>query len=360
MRLAKKVRGTVEASESFRGKLVKTMGEEALCCITSCIYQREEDQSFSIRSLQNLKLLARNGYTKIEGVEGRLPNVKKVVSRTTNYDYVDQWVVPSATKDVIQFIGLECSVFILSNKHSILSFMPFAEGEIPVKYLGVPLIFSCLLNKDCKILVERVKNRVGDWKNKLLSFAGQLQLCKSVISSMHVYWASVLMIPIGIIQDIQQFMRGFLWCNGDLKRGKAKVTWEDICLPKSEGGLDLCGRLLDRGVLKSIGSVVWFSHCMDLVPPSMQDIILELQPMAHKRTAKSVVGHILVAVTSYFIWLERNNRLFKNVKRPTKEFRDTIMVTVRLKLLIFQFKNTAMVNQLLLRWKMPKSFRLYS
>nr|GEU35493.1 hypothetical protein [Tanacetum cinerariifolium] len=30
-------------------------------------------------------------------------------------------------------------------------------------------------------------------------------------------------------------MRGFLWCNGKLKRSKAKVAWEDIRLPKSNG-----------------------------------------------------------------------------------------------------------------------------
>ncbi|GJW58173.1 hypothetical protein Tco_0104904 [Tanacetum coccineum] len=50
------VRGTVEASESFRGKLVKTMGEEASCCRTSCIYRGEEDQSFSMRSSSESKM----------------------------------------------------------------------------------------------------------------------------------------------------------------------------------------------------------------------------------------------------------------------------------------------------------------
>ncbi|GJS79413.1 hypothetical protein Tco_0729294 [Tanacetum coccineum] len=56
MRLAKKVRGIVEASESFRGKLVKTMGEEASCCRTSCNYQGKEDQSFYIRSSSESKM----------------------------------------------------------------------------------------------------------------------------------------------------------------------------------------------------------------------------------------------------------------------------------------------------------------
>ncbi|GKC11865.1 putative RNA-directed DNA polymerase, eukaryota, reverse transcriptase zinc-binding domain protein [Tanacetum coccineum] len=143
-------------------------------------------------------------------------------------------LVPSLPKSTAYF----CNV-LLHVKNAILSIMPFAEGELPVKYLGVPLISSRLLNRDCKILVEQATNRIRDWKNKSLSFAGRLQLCKSVISSMHVYWASVLMIPQGIIDDIHQLIRGFLWCNGEFIRGKAKVSWEVICLPKCEGGLGL-------------------------------------------------------------------------------------------------------------------------
>nr|GFA07387.1 hypothetical protein [Tanacetum cinerariifolium] len=53
--------GTVEASESFRGKLVKTLWEETSCCRTSCIYQGEEDQSFSIRSSSESKMACTNG-----------------------------------------------------------------------------------------------------------------------------------------------------------------------------------------------------------------------------------------------------------------------------------------------------------
>ncbi|GJT31879.1 putative reverse transcriptase domain, reverse transcriptase zinc-binding domain protein [Tanacetum coccineum] len=143
-------------------------------------------------------------------------------------------LIPSISKSTAFFCNVLNQI-----KLAILNIMPFAEGKLPVKYLGVPLISSRLLNRDCKVLVEKARNRIGDWKNKSLSFAGRLQLCKSVISSMQVYWASVLVIPMGIVEDIQQLIRGFIWCNGDLKRGKAKVAWNVICLPKSEGGLGL-------------------------------------------------------------------------------------------------------------------------
>ncbi|GJQ91090.1 reverse transcriptase domain-containing protein [Tanacetum coccineum] len=39
-----------------------------------------------------------------------------------------------------------------------------SRGKLPGKYLGVPLISSRLLNKDCKNLVEKAKNRIEDWK----------------------------------------------------------------------------------------------------------------------------------------------------------------------------------------------------
>ncbi|GJT67491.1 putative reverse transcriptase domain-containing protein, partial [Tanacetum coccineum] len=77
------------------------------------------------------------------------------------------------------------------------------------------------------------------------------------------------------------------------------------------------------------------------------------KPMGSKRTARFIFGKLIVAAAAYFIWLERNNRTFKNVRRSPEEIRDIIMVTVRLKLLSLRFKNTNSVRHLLSRWKMP-------
>ncbi|GJW73852.1 putative reverse transcriptase domain, reverse transcriptase zinc-binding domain protein [Tanacetum coccineum] len=150
---------------------------------------------------------------------GELESAKLILDALDEFQK-SSGLTPSIPKSTAYFCNVCNHV-----KQDILSIMPFAEGTLPVKYLGVPLISSRLFNRDCKILVERVTNRIEDWKNKSLSFAGRLQLCKSVLSSMQVYWASVLVIPKGIILDIHQKIRGFHWCNGELKRGKAKVAW---------------------------------------------------------------------------------------------------------------------------------------
>ncbi|GJW80608.1 protein LAZ1 [Tanacetum coccineum] len=40
-------------------------------------------------------------------------------------------------------------------------------------------------------------------------------------------------------EELEQSMRGFLWCQGDMRRGKAKVAWDSVCLPKAEGGIGI-------------------------------------------------------------------------------------------------------------------------
>ncbi|GJY11524.1 protein LAZ1 [Tanacetum coccineum] len=301
-------------------------------------------------------------------------------------------LVPSIPKSTVYLCNVCNHV-----KVAILNIMSFAEGELPMKYLGVPLISTRLLNRDCKILVERVTNRIGDWKNKSLSFAGRLQLCRSVLSSMQVFWASILVIPKGIILDIQQQIREFLWCNGELKRGKAKScvadlvsnrgwAWPQSWLLKApnlaiipypnlvEARPDLPqwrdpnGKYSNFSVkcaweaLRPRAQIWMYIHHfagMEMVSSSFHDIVSYLLPTAHRRTTKSIIGRLLIAVASYSIWVEHNNRIFKNTRRSPEEIHDSIMVAVRLKLLTFRFKNTTMVNELLTRRKMPKNFRLY-
>ncbi|GKF82406.1 putative reverse transcriptase domain, reverse transcriptase zinc-binding domain protein [Tanacetum coccineum] len=53
-------------------------------------------------------------------------------------------------------------------KLAILQILPFEEGRLPVKYLGVPLVSSRLVFRDCKELIEKVEGRINDWKNKSL------------------------------------------------------------------------------------------------------------------------------------------------------------------------------------------------
>ncbi|XP_071727682.1 uncharacterized mitochondrial protein AtMg00310-like [Rutidosis leptorrhynchoides] len=56
---------------------------------------------------------------------------------------------------------------------------------------------------------------------------------------MQVYWCSAFILPEAIIKDTEKVLRGFLWCQENMKHGKAKVKWDDVCLPKDEGSLGI-------------------------------------------------------------------------------------------------------------------------
>ncbi|GKG54195.1 hypothetical protein Tco_0557718, partial [Tanacetum coccineum] len=96
-------------------------------------------------------------------------------------------------------------------KVELLKILPFKCGKLPVRYLGVPLLAKKLSVKDCKPLIDKVEERVSCWRNKTLSYAGRIQLLASVLSSellasvlssMQIYWASVYLLPLSVIKDL--------------------------------------------------------------------------------------------------------------------------------------------------------------
>ncbi|XP_022714581.1 uncharacterized protein LOC111274229 [Durio zibethinus] len=77
----------------------------------------------------------------------------------------------------------------------------FKVGLLLVRYLGFPLVTRRLTVKDCAQLLENITARIKRWTNKYLPYAERLQLIQTV-------------------------------------RG-AKVSWDVVCHPKSEGGLGI-------------------------------------------------------------------------------------------------------------------------
>ncbi|XP_035830773.1 uncharacterized protein LOC118480171 [Helianthus annuus] len=363
-------------------------------------------------------------------------------------------LVPSVQKSTVFFCNVPQHV-----KNAILSVMPFVEGSLPVRYLGVPLISTRLLYKDCSILVEKLEK--------------------------------LFILPARVIHDLEARMWNFLWTqDSSFQKGRAKVSWNSVCTPKYEGGLgirrigDVNKALMANHVwsiitkrkslwvdwvhdykLKGksfwmvkaptnccwswrkllqlrplIRSYIWTSlgdgrstsawydtwcplgplgdfltprtitnagfrlddsvanihvngvlqwptawrdlfpvliqldHVqmvaskrdlvqwqvwvmvrhkagMDSVDPKWDDIVDWLLVRSRSKLAANYVSRILVAASAYFIWQERNARLFKNQLRPPEQVFDSIIKTVRYKLMGVKMKRTERVKRLLGEWE---------
>nr|GEW41112.1 hypothetical protein [Tanacetum cinerariifolium] len=231
-------------------------------------------------------------------------------------------------------------------KIRILSILPFEEGTLPVKHLGVPLVPS------------------------------RTQLIRSVLESMHVYWASVFILPSSLMHDLEQVIRGFLWCQGEMKRAglgrDARVS--DIVLADSwvwpSGWLvkyPPLANIVVSNLTNAADCYTWLNHqnmevgysvaavwecirprnneidwfnpdthehlffecrfsfqvweCVKSltsitgIPSTLNSIVDFSIPLAHRKSARSVTLKLVFAATCYFLWQERNNRLFKKTKR---------------------------------------------
>lgn len=78
------------------------------------------------------------------------------------------------------------------------------------------------------------------WKGKLISREGRLQLVKSVISAILIYFMMCFKLPQWVIDRIDVIRRGFLWGKNDKEsRPISLICWSTVCFPVQNGGMGL-------------------------------------------------------------------------------------------------------------------------
>ena len=71
-------------------------------------------------------------------------------------------------------------------------------GELPIRYLGVPLADRRLRSRDWQPVLEKVETRLGGWRARLLLRGGRLVMLKAVLSAIPTYFMSIFQIPMGV------------------------------------------------------------------------------------------------------------------------------------------------------------------
>lgn len=141
---------------------------------------------------------------------------------------------PSMAKSSVYFSNVDSDTM-----QGISSILPFQVGALPFRYLGVPLSSKRLAVSDFNLLVAKVRARILNWKSKFISFGGRLQLMRSVLESLQLYWMMVFTIPSSVVQDFERLFWDFLWAHGDSSKGKVRVAWDEVCRPKKSGRLGI-------------------------------------------------------------------------------------------------------------------------
>ncbi|XP_019056494.1 PREDICTED: uncharacterized protein LOC109116119 [Tarenaya hassleriana] len=96
------------------------------------------------------------------------------------------------------------------NRRNLIVATGMKEGTLPVRYLEVPLSPWWLTSGDFQPLIDRIRSKVSGWTARFLSSTDKEDI-----------W-DLLEIPLG---------------NGQSESANARVAWDNICMPKKEGGL---------------------------------------------------------------------------------------------------------------------------
>ncbi|KAL2237180.1 UNVERIFIED_CONTAM: Retrovirus-related Pol polyprotein from type-2 retrotransposable element R2DM [Sesamum indicum] len=135
----------------------------------------------------------------------------------------------------------------------ILARTEFARGEMPIRYLGIPLAAQSLSLNNYSPLVDQIANCILKWKSKSLSYTDRLELIRSVIQGVECFWLQVFPLPVAVIEKIHRLCRNFLW-----NSRRAPVAWEEIYHPKEEGGLGI--RHIQSWNVALLARILWNIH----------------------------------------------------------------------------------------------------
>ncbi|XP_058752434.1 uncharacterized protein LOC131625604 [Vicia villosa] len=124
-------------------------------------------------------------------------------------------------------------------KQDILRATGFPEGQLPFKYLGVPVTGKKLDTHHYMLLIDRIVGKIKHWTARMLLYAGRLQLIKSVTFALTNYWLQCFPFPKSVLHKIESICRILLWKGGFEGSRKFPVAWKKICKQKSHGGLDV-------------------------------------------------------------------------------------------------------------------------
>ncbi|XP_011016286.1 PREDICTED: uncharacterized protein LOC105119798 [Populus euphratica] len=164
---------------------------------------------------------------------GDLPSIRCLLHQLTLFGQISGLVI-NPQKSSIYFGGVSNAQRII-----LLSETGFRERFFPFTYLGVPLSPHRLLASQFSPLLQDLELVIQGWIGKNLTYAGRLELLRSVLYGKVHFWLNIFPMPEIVIHSIISTCRNFLWTGDARRHHSALVSWKTLCLRKTEGGLGL-------------------------------------------------------------------------------------------------------------------------
>jgi len=127
----------------------------------------------------------------------------------------------------------------VSRAHMIANMLGFNVGAVPFLYLGCPIFQGKAKVIHFRTITGKIKNKLSTWKGTVLSIMGRVQLVKSIIHGMLVYYFHIYLWPKRLLCLLDSWIKNFIWSGDVLARKVCTVSWSIMSRSWAEGGLDI-------------------------------------------------------------------------------------------------------------------------
>ncbi|XP_075095162.1 uncharacterized protein LOC142173464 [Nicotiana tabacum] len=160
------------------------------------------------------------------------PSLSKIMVVLGNYEKISGEMINKDKSSYYMFSKVSNGLF-----QAVGAITGFARGKFHFTYLGCPIFYTRRRKDYYEDLIKKVKVKLHSWKGKLLSFGEKATLISSVLQSMPVHMLSVLDPPNNILGHLHKTFARFFWSIKEEGRSRHWASWQNLCLPREEGGL---------------------------------------------------------------------------------------------------------------------------
>ncbi|XP_060211776.1 uncharacterized protein LOC132639339 [Lycium barbarum] len=123
----------------------------------------------------------------------------------------------------------------------------FKRDQFPLKYLGCPIFHARSKKVYYNDLIKKVKNKLQNWKGKLLSFGGKAVLINSVLQSIPIYMLSAVVPTKYTINDLHKIFARFYWSTKEEGKSRNWSSWDKMKPTEVQwkGGSQVWKRILE-------------------------------------------------------------------------------------------------------------------
>lgn len=149
-------------------------------------------------------------------------------------------ILTSLLSDFSKVSGLshnpsKCALYVVGTSDletaALLEITNFQLGTFPFRYLGVPLLSSRLNICHYAPLLEKIEALVSARQSRSLSYAGRLELIRSVVGGSLGFWMALFTFPHSVSSRIEAICRSFLWGKQPGSPYRPLVSWKEVCRP---------------------------------------------------------------------------------------------------------------------------------